>query len=195
MFLGVNVKMYPCLATPLSVAIFLAIQVIVIAAPAQPEAGTSKHGSFDVLLTRSPFGFLGNVSIGNPPQQVTSFFDWTWIGQYVFTTTCHGDAQRTYDCFAKDQAIFNQSRSSTFRDQSALYPSRTWNPNHFFFYKDLTVNYASDVEAVGPSSTRLIIQAADQQFSLANAPYPFAGVYGLSPVFKNDNGGHSLHTL
>ncbi|KAL8701337.1 MAG: hypothetical protein Q9224_000553, partial [Gallowayella concinna] len=36
-------------------------------------------------------------------------------------------------------------------------------------------------------STRLIIQAADQHFSLTDAPYPFAGVYGLSPVFKGDN--------
>lgn len=146
-----------------------------------------KAASYDLPLTWSPFGFLGNVSIGTPPQLVTSFVDWTWINQYVFTTTCHGDPERTYDCFAKDQAIFNQSLSSSFRDQSALYPSRTWNPNHFFFYEDLTVDHASDIETVGPSSARITLQAADQQFDLSDAPYPFAGVYGLSPVFKTDN--------
>ncbi|KAL8818968.1 MAG: hypothetical protein Q9223_002509 [Gallowayella weberi] len=144
-------------------------------------------GSFDLLLTWSPFGFLGNVSIGTPPQTVTSFVDWTWIGQYAFTTTCHGNPERTLDCFAKDQAIFNQSQSHTFRNESASYPSRTWNPNHFFFYQDLSVDYASDIETIGPSSTRLTIQAADQHFNLTDAPYPFAGVYGLSPVFKGDN--------
>ncbi|KAL8800505.1 MAG: hypothetical protein Q9182_005141 [Xanthomendoza sp. 2 TL-2023] len=153
----------------------------------------SNDGSFDLLLTWSPFGFLGNVSIGTPPQTVTSFVDWTWIGQYAFTTTCHGNPERTLDCFAKDQAIFNQSRSHTFRNESASYPSRTWNPNHFFFYEDLSVDYASDIETIGPSSTRLTIQAADLHFNLTDAPYPFAGVYGLSPVFKGDNDG--LQTL
>ncbi|KAL8848091.1 MAG: hypothetical protein Q9221_006893 [Calogaya cf. arnoldii] len=146
-----------------------------------------KAASYDLPLTWSPFGFVGNVSIGTPPQLVTSFVDWTWINQYVFTTTCQGDSERTYDCFAKDQAIFNQSLSSSFRNQSALYPSRTWNPNHFFFYEDLTVDHASDIETVGPSSSRITLQAADQQFDLSDHPYPFAGVYGLSPVFKTDN--------
>ncbi|KAL8997003.1 MAG: hypothetical protein Q9188_006427 [Gyalolechia gomerana] len=163
----------------------LASDGIVIASPIRPLSDAG--GSFDLLLTWSPFGFLGNVSIGTPPQQVTTFVDWTWISQYVFTTTCQGDPERTPDCFAKDQAIFNQSLSHTYRNESALYPSRTWNPNHFFFYEDLTVDYASDIETIGPSSARLIIQAADQQFDLTEAPYPFAGVYGLSPVFKGDN--------
>lgn len=176
----------------------LASDGIVIASPIRPLSDAG--GSFDLLLTWSPFGFLGNVSIGTPPQQVTTFVDWTWISQYVFTTTCQGDPERTLDCFAKDQAIFNQSLSHTYRNESALYPSRTWNPNHFFFYEDLTVDYASDIETIGPSSARLIIQAADQQFDLTEAPYPFAGVYGLSPVFKGDNGTPrspqlSLHLL
>ncbi|KAL9589561.1 MAG: hypothetical protein Q9203_001646 [Teloschistes exilis] len=170
------------------VSLPLLVSVGVSASPIATNSDSHGGGSFDLLLTWSPFGFLGNVSIGTPPQPVTSFVDWTWIGQYAFTTTCHGDPERTWDCFAHDQAIFNQSQSHTFRNQSASYPSRTWNPNHFFFYQDLTVNYASDIETIGPSSARLIIQAADQHFDLTSAPYPFAGVYGLSPVFKGDNG-------
>lgn len=147
----------------------------------------SQTASYDLPLMWNPFGFLSNVSIGTPPQQVTSFVDWTWISQYVFTTRCHGDSENTYGCFSKSQRIFNESLSSTFRYESSRFPSRTWNPNHFFFYKDLTVDYASDVETVGPSSARLTLQAADFQFDLSAAPYPFAGVFGLSPVFASDN--------
>ncbi|KAL8908892.1 MAG: hypothetical protein Q9171_005264 [Xanthocarpia ochracea] len=151
------------------------------------KGNKGSKGSFDLLLTWTPYGFAGNVSIGSPPQQFPAFVDWTWIGQYVFTTKCQGDPERTSDCFAEDQFIFNQSQSRTFRNESALYPSRTWNPNHFFFYEDLTVDYASDIQTIGPSSTRVVIQAADQQFDITEDPYPFAGVYGLSPAFKGDN--------
>lgn len=162
--------------------------------PARPSI--SQTASFDLPLTWNPFGFLTNdVSIGTPPQQVTSFVDWTWISQYVFTTRCHGDSEATFDCFSPLQKLLNQSRSSTFMNQSSSYPSRTWNPNHFFFYKDLTVDYASDIETVGPSSARLTLQAADFQFNLTAAPYPFGGVFGLSPVLQNDNRMRSFYAL
>lgn len=161
---------------------------LIVGSPVGPVV--SQTASYDLPLTWNPFGFLTNISIGTPSQQVTSFVDWTWISQYVFTTRCHGSSEDTLDCFSKSQKIFNESRSSTFRNQSSLYPSRTWNPNHFFFYKDLTVDYASDIERVGPSAARVTLQAADFQFDLTAAPYPFAGVFGLSPVFKNDNRMH-----
>ena len=177
--------MYNYISISLVALLLLSDYQPVIGSPARLRSGSGN--SFDLPLTWSSFGFLGNISVGTPPQQITSFVDWTWINQYVFTTTCHGDQSKTYDCFAKEQEFFNQSRSSTYRDESTLYPSRTWNPNHFFFYDDLTVDHASDIEVVGPSSARLTIQAADFQFDLTEAPYPFSGVYGLSPVFKEDN--------
>ena len=159
---------------------------LVSGSPARQRAAEAV--SYDLPLTWSSFGFLAkNMSLGTPPQQITTFVDWTWISQYVFTTTCHGVTDKPFDCFAKEQSIFNQSQSSTFQDESYLYPSRTWNPNHFFFYEDLTVDYASDIGTVGPSSARLTIQAADFQFDISDASYPFTGVYGLSPVFKADN--------
>lgn len=158
---------------------------LILGSPASQHVSPS--ASYDLPLTWNPFGFLTNVSIGTPPQQITSFVDWTWISQYIFTTRCHEDSEDTLDCFSESQKLFNETLSSTFRDESLLYPSRTWNPNHFFFYKDLTVDYASDIERVGPSSARLTLQAADFQFNVTAAPYPFAGVFGLSPVFKNDN--------
>lgn len=168
------------------VLLSLSLLSLVAAAPAKPR--TNQPNSYDLQLTWTPFGFIGNISIGSPAQEVAAFVDWTWIGQYAFTQTCHGDRSKTYDCLSKEQLIFNQSESSTFVNQSALYPSRTWNPNHFFFYDDLSVDYASDILTVGPSSTRITIQAADMHFDLTEEPYPFTGVYGLSPVFKSDNG-------
>ena len=112
-------------STSISIVALLSLIRMVCGSPVPPRA------SFDLPLTWNEFGFLGNISLGTPPQRITSFVDWTWISQYVFTErSCHGDESRLYECFAKGQTVFNQSRSSTFQDQSASYPTRTWNPNH-----------------------------------------------------------------
>ena len=159
--------------------------VVVVGSPARPRA--LQPSSYDLPLTWNQFGFLANISFGTPPQQITTFVDWTWISQYVFSTTCHDDPNATYECFSKQQQLFNQSQSSTLLNESTSYPSRTWNPNHFFFYKNLTVDYISDILSIGPTSSRVVIQAADFSFDSTTSPYPLAGVYGLSPVFKSDN--------
>ena len=111
-----------------------------IASPSQPH--TEPAASFDLPLTWNEFGFLGNISLGTPPQRITSFVDWTWISQYAFTEkSCHGEESRLYECLAKEQTVFNQSQSSSFQDQSASYPSRTWNPNHVRYSETLIISY------------------------------------------------------
>lgn len=156
-----------------------------------PAANTANSSTTtDLPLAWTPFGFVTDaVEIGTPAQKIPSFVDWTWIGQYAFSTLCNDSTADTYDCLAKDQTIFNQSASSTFENQSSLYPERNWNPNHFFFYKDLKVEYGSDIERVGGVEGRVTIMAADMDFNLSTK-YPFAGVFGLSPVFDTDNGEH-----
>ena len=115
---------------PTSISVVISLAPIVCGIPI-PSRIQPPAGSFDLPLTWNEFGFLGNISLGTPPQPITSFVDWTWISQYVFTEeSCHGDEARLYECFAKEQPVFNRSQSSTFQDQSASYPSRTWNPNH-----------------------------------------------------------------
>lgn len=143
--------------------------------------------SYDLPLTWNSFGFLSHVSVGTPAQELSVFVDWTWIGQYLLTTLCHGSSNDTFDCLSKQQTFFNQSQSSTFRNLTSRYGELSWDPNHFFFWKPLTVDIASDILTVGPSTSRVIIQAADFQFDETEYPFPFAGVFGLSPVLKTDN--------
>ncbi|GAB1212185.1 hypothetical protein ATERTT37_001315 [Aspergillus terreus] len=154
-----------------------------LAAPARQHSG-----AFDMPLTWTPFGFTTDaIQIGTPPQPLVCFVDWTWIGQYAFTPRCHGGSQGTYACLQHGQPLYNETESRTFANQSVLYPERTWNPNHFFFYNDLSVGFGSDIQRVGPDhQARVTLQLADMHFQL-DMVYPFGGVYGLSPVFKSDN--------
>ena len=129
--------------------------------------------------------------MGTPPQKMTSLFDWTWISMYTLSTTCKGMTNNTANCFSPTQAVFNQQQSSTFRSQSSLYPSRTWNPSVFLGNLDFTVDYASDIQAVGPESARIVIQASNFGVDVKPLVFPFSSIYGLSPVFRSDNGMQS----
>lgn len=114
--------------TSISIVALMSLTRIVCGSPvlSRSQPLTESAGSFDLSLTWNEFGFLGDISLGTPPQPITSFVDWTWISQYVFTEkSCHGNESRLYECFAKEQTVFNRSQSSTFQDQSASYPSRT----------------------------------------------------------------------
>ncbi|OPB36212.1 aspartyl protease [Trichoderma guizhouense] len=140
----------------------------------------------DLPLTLSSLGFLTPISIGTPPQEIVSLMDWTWINQFTLSTLCLGNPHDTASCLAPGQAFFNQSQSTTFTNQTSLYPSRTWNPNGFFGPAPLTVQFGHDVQHVGSLSAPVTFMLADMQFPQPGA-FPFTGVFGLSPVFKTDN--------
>ncbi|UKZ74616.1 hypothetical protein TrVFT333_002286 [Trichoderma virens FT-333] len=140
----------------------------------------------DMPLTLGALGFLTPISIGTPPQEIISLMDWTWINQFTLSTVCLGNPHDTASCLAPGQVFFNQSESSTFANQTSLYPSRTWNPNGFFGPAPLTVQFGHDVQHVGNLSAPTTFMLADMQFPQPGA-FPFTGVFGLSPVFKSDN--------
>ncbi|KAL7952856.1 aspartic peptidase domain-containing protein [Trichoderma compactum] len=144
------------------------------------------NAPLDLPLTLSALGFLTPISIGTPPQEIVSLMDWTWINQFTLSALCLGNPHDTASCFAPGQAFFNQSQSSTFTNQTSLYPSRTWNPNGFFGLAPLTVQFGHDVQHVGSLSAPVTLMLADMQFPQPGA-FPFTGVFGLSPVFKTDN--------
>ncbi|OTA01514.1 aspartyl protease [Trichoderma parareesei] len=140
----------------------------------------------DLPLALSELGFLTPISIGSPPQSVVSLMDWTWINQFTLSTLCLGSSHDTSACLVDGQAFFNQSESSTFVNQTSLYPTRTWNPNGFFGPLPLTVQFGSDIQHVGPMSAPVTFMLADMQFPQPSS-FPFTGVFGLSPVFQTDN--------
>lgn len=146
---------------------------------------------YDMPLTAHPFGFTAQMNFGTPAQNVTSILDWTWNSQYLLTTLCKGSPTNTYACLTRDQTLFNQTKSTTFKNLSTQYPSQIWNPNHFFFNLDLKVDYALDIQRIGPSTTNVRLQAGDTQFQ-EPATQPFDGVFGLAPVFPSQNCMSSL---
>ena len=155
---------------------------LVSAAPVYPEEGAVYHWP----LQWTPLGFVGNHTTGTPPQEITAFVDITWIGNYYVTTRCLGKDDNIEQCFpGTGQAYFNQSESATF-EYLPEYPGLNWNPNHFFFDQDMTIDIAQEVVNVGGVDTETVIQAADFAFVETSA-FPFQAVYGLSPVFPGDN--------
>lgn len=145
--------------------------------------------SFQMPLTRDvTFGFLGNVSVGTPAQQITAFIDWTWISMYLISTTCAGIPGDSKTCLSPQQPLYSQSASTSYKNQTSQYASRTWNPNEFFGIYDFTVDYATDIQTVGASSSQIVLQTSDLPPGLfTTTVFPFSGIFGLSPVFKTDD--------
>ena len=169
---------------------FLALRCAAVSLGSPHWRQGSNTTSYRMHLTRDPtFGFLGNISLGVPSQQVTAFIDWTWISLYVVTGLCDGQSGDPTRCLSPQQPFFNQLASTSYESQSSLYPSRTWNPNEFFGNIDFRVDYASDIAAIGPLSSRITLQASDLQPGIFTSTiFPFSGILGLSPVFRTDNG-------
>lgn len=159
-----------------------------LAAPVAPSS-EDYAGSYDMPLTWSSYGWLGEWSVGTPAQKMTAFVDWTWISLYALTAKCKGSLTQINECFLPGQEYFNTTLSSSFKNETALYPSRVWDPNHFYNTLPIKVEYASDIVRVGPTSAQLVLEAADFQF-MEPVPFPFDSVYGLSPVLPGDNGKH-----
>jgi hypothetical protein len=146
-------------------------------------------GSYDMPCIRDPnYGYLANISIGSPPQQITSFVDWTWISQYVVSTTCAGNDPNAADCYSPNQVKYSKTMSTTYLDESKKYPSESWYPNEFL-PAPFDVDYASDVETIGPVSRRVVIQTSDfQKGYFTSLVLPFAGFFGMMPSFPGSNG-------
>lgn len=168
-----------------SAAILAAIIGLTSLAAAAPSKCPPRKGAvYHWPLDWNRLGFIGNYTTGTPPQNIRAFVDITWIGNYILTTKCQG-AHNISKCFLPEQSYFNETQSSTF-SYLPEFPSLNWNPNHFFFWEDLAADIAKDVVEVGGVKSDTVIQAADFAF-MQEFPFPFQAVYGLSPVFRNDN--------
>ena len=168
---------YLCLALAAGVA---------VAAPFSP---CSPPRGYDFPLVRDPmFGYLGNVSMGTPAQELTMFVDWTWTSQYVLSTICNHGAESTAQCLSPGQEIFNQTRSSTFVNETSKYAEQAWYPNDFF-PAPFQVSYGSDIQRGGPVATRITVQLSDVEDGLLlQVPIQFGGIMGLMPTFPHTPG-------
>jgi hypothetical protein len=93
---------------------------------------TKRSGiTYDLPLTHSPFGLLTNISFGTPAQTFSTFVDWTWVGFHTFTSKCLGQSNNAAQCFLPSQKYFHEDQSSTWKNLSAEFAPRVWNPNHF----------------------------------------------------------------
>lgn len=110
------------------------------AAPLESTCAKNSTAPFDMPVTWTPAGFTTDViTIGTPPQNVTSFTDWTWVGQYVISPLCHGVPDPS-KCLPRGQGTWNYSQSTTFVNETAKWGwsngstvrELLWNPNHFF---------------------------------------------------------------
>jgi hypothetical protein len=149
--------------------------------------GNAKAGRYDMPLSWGTGGFLSTIEFGTPKVQLPVFVDWTWISQFIVGPKCFG----AYDpdaCLFPDQKYYDPRDSSTFKDLSTKYKDRTWKPNHFFFEDPLHAEYGADSIDIGPVTSEIVVQISDMEFNASTYGYafPFAGVFGLSPVYKGD---------
>ena len=142
----------------------------------------SSSTSYDLPLIRNPYyGYLANVSIGTPPQELSMFVDWTWTSQYVLSTVCSNGTQDTSECLSAQQQLFNETLSTTFTDKTTEFPDQAWYPN-LFFPAPFEVSYATDVQTLGPVSSPITLQLSDIGLGLlTQTQIPFAGILGLMP--------------
>ena len=175
---------------PQQLATVLIGAVAVLAAPSVYRQGAvSRVQPIEVPLQRTSFGLFGNITVGTPPQPLVAFFDWTWFSLYTISAECGGDVGATAKCLSPQQSFYNQSASSTFKDEATMFADRGWNPNEFFPNTSFDVSYGEDVTAIQSASAPVIFQAGNEPPGVfVKKPFNFASIYGLAPVFKSDNG-------
>ncbi|KAK5100967.1 hypothetical protein LTS08_004573 [Lithohypha guttulata] len=148
--------------------------------PCAPPAG------IDVPMLRDPiFGYLGNVTLGTPAQQLTMFYDWTWTSPYFLSATCSNNTAEPDECFAASQQLFHQDNSNSFVNMTSEYPDQVWYPNEFL-PAPFEVAYGTDAMTMGSGSSAVTIQLSDIQMGLlVQMPLQFGGIMGLMPTFPD----------
>jgi hypothetical protein len=147
-----------------------------------------KADRYDMPITWNPSGFVSVMSMGTPKTEIPVLVDWTWISQMTISPKCYGEFDPEA-CHFPGQPAWDPRTSESYKNLSEVYDRRSWKPNHFFFEDPLDVEYGSDSVQLGPVASETVVQLTDIQFNVSayGFPFPFAGVFGLSPVFEGDD--------
>ena len=165
---------------------FLALQLLVSLTAATGCAAVSNgNNSVEVPAVWGVFGYLFNITVGNPAQELTVLSDWTWMSLFVRSGRCMNQLNPSLCVGDTGQAYFDERDSTTFRNTSL--PQSSWPVTAFA--PNFTVDYGTDRVCVGKVCTRNTI------FQLSNFPYPgdvipkvpFGGIYGMAPVTPHLN--------
>ncbi|PYI33525.1 acid protease [Aspergillus indologenus CBS 114.80] len=155
--------------------------------------GTSKPlPSTSVPATWNGFGYLFNITVGTPPQNLTVLSDWAWVTLFTRSARCEGRYDPAH-CVAEGQSYFDERASTTYSNQTTL-PRLRWETS--LYSPDFTVNYATDTVCIhsphNPSSLctspATTLQVSDFPFAGHHVPpVPFGGIFGLAPVIPGVN--------
>ncbi|PYH81001.1 acid protease [Aspergillus uvarum CBS 121591] len=155
--------------------------------------GTSKTlPSTSVPATWNGFGYLFNITVGTPPQNLTVLSDWAWVTLFTRSARCEGRYDPAH-CVAEGQSYFDERASTTYSNRTAL-PRLRWDTS--LYSPDFTVNYATDTVCINnPSNTSSMCTAPATTIQVSDFPFaghyvppvPFGGIFGLAPVIPGLN--------
>ncbi|KAL6924124.1 hypothetical protein ACHAPO_011205 [Fusarium lateritium] len=152
--------------------------------PAHAAALTLEHrsptsgNSVTVPAYWDVYGYLFNVTVGSPPQELTMLSDMTWMALFVRSGRCLGQFNPDL-CAGQEQPFFNEHDSESFSNASfaqTTWPITAFSPN-------FTVDYGRDEVCIGHLCN------GDTLMQVSNFPYPasvvpavpFGGIFGLAP--------------
>ncbi|VTT60592.1 unnamed protein product [Fusarium fujikuroi] len=127
------------------------------------------------------YGYLFNVTVGSPPQNITMLSDMTWMAPFVRSGRCLSQFNPEL-CVAQGQSFFNEHDSTTFGNTTfaqATWPVTAFAPN-------FTVDYGRDKFCIGNICNKdILMQVSDFPYPGSVVPViPFGGIFGLAPTPK-----------
>ncbi|PWY79687.1 hypothetical protein BO70DRAFT_353399 [Aspergillus heteromorphus CBS 117.55] len=131
------------------------------------------------------YGYLFNITVGTPPQNLTVLSDWAWMSLFARSSRCVDTVDPAL-CVAPGQSYYDERLSSTF-SPSAL-PQLQWPTN--LFCPLFTVDYISDTVCINDLCTEptTTFQASHFPFTGEWVPVqPFGGIFGMAPVLPELN--------
>lgn len=142
------------------------------------ESSTSHAVSVPAFWTT--YGYIFNLTVGTPPQELPVLSDWTWTSLFTRSGRCN-NVYDVSNCVTEGQSYFNEKKSTTFHNStlgSFTWPETAFAPN-------FTVDYARDSVCIDTLCTNnTVLQLSDFPNEGDTIPIQeFGGIYGLAPVF------------
>ncbi|KAI8665180.1 Peptidase A1 domain-containing protein [Fusarium sp. Ph1] len=126
------------------------------------------------------FGYLFNITVGTPPQELTMLSDWTWMSLFVRSGRCLNQYDPSLCLGASGQTWFDERASTSFANTSL--PQLSWPLTAFA--PNFTVDYGTDDVCIGDlCSAGTVLQVSDFPYPGEGIPkVPFGGIFGMAPV-------------